>query len=196
MKTIQLLGELGKRFGREHKLDVKSPAEAVRALIANFPALEKHLMNSGKRVRYRVMVGEHTLPGAERLHDPAGENEVIKFIPVIVGAKDGGVFQTILGAVLVVVGAVLYFTGYGAPLGQYLIMAGVAMMVGGVAQMLTPTPKTTTNVPDFTEQTNTQSYVFNGSVNVTAQGNPVPIGYGRMIVGSAVISAGIQTVDI
>lgn len=195
MKTIQLLGELGKRFGREHKLDVKSPAEAVRALIANFPALEKHLMNSGKRVRYRVMVGEHTLPGAERLHDPAGENEVIKFIPVIVGAKGGGVFQTILGAVLVVVGVILLYTPFAAA-SPYLISAGVALMVGGVAQMLTPTPKTTTSVPDFTEQTNTQSYVFNGSVNVTAQGNPVPIGYGRMIVGSAVISAGIQTVDI
>lgn len=195
MKTILLLGELGKRFGREHRLDVKSPAEAIRALVANFPALEKHLMNSGKRVRYRVMVGEQTLPGAERLHDPAGENEVIKFIPVIVGAKGDGLFQTIMGAVLIVVGFVLSFTPL-APVSPYLYAMGAAMMLGGVAQMLTPTPKTTTNVPDYTEQSNTQSYVFNGAVNVTAQGNPVPIGYGRMLVGSAVISAGIQTVDI
>ena len=36
------------------------------------------------------------------------------------------------------------------------------------------------------------SYIFNGPVNTMAQGHPVPIGYGEMIVGSAVISAGIS----
>jgi len=40
------------------------------------------------------------------------------------------------------------------------------------------------------------SYVFNGAVNTTAQGHPVPVGYGRMIVGSAVISAGIDVDEI
>ena len=38
-------------------------------------------------------------------------------------------------------------------------------------------------------------YHFNGVVNTTAQGNPVPLGYGRMIVGSAVVSAGIYAMD-
>jgi predicted phage tail protein len=33
-------------------------------------------------------------------------------------------------------------------------------------------------------------------VNTTAQGHPVPVGYGRMIVGSAVISAGIDVDEI
>ncbi len=43
---------------------------------------------------------------------------------------------------------------------------------------------------------NQPSYVFNGPVNTTAQGQPVPIGYGRLIVGGAVISAGISIDDI
>lgn len=42
---------------------------------------------------------------------------------------------------------------------------------------------------------NKPSYNFNGAVNTTAQGNPVPLGYGRMIIGSAVISAGIYAMD-
>ena len=40
------------------------------------------------------------------------------------------------------------------------------------------------------------SYTFSGPVNTTAQGQPVPVGYGRLIVGGAVISAGITTEEI
>lgn len=42
---------------------------------------------------------------------------------------------------------------------------------------------------------NSASYSFAGPVNTEAQGNPVPVVYGRMIVGSAVISAGIDAED-
>ena len=38
--------------------------------------------------------------------------------------------------------------------------------------------------------------IFNGSVNTVGQGHPVPVGYGRLRVGSCVISAGIDTVDL
>jgi predicted phage tail protein len=44
MTTIILLGELGKRFGRRHKMAVASAAEAVRALCANFPTFERELV--------------------------------------------------------------------------------------------------------------------------------------------------------
>lgn len=42
---------------------------------------------------------------------------------------------------------------------------------------------------------NQPSYVFNGAVNTESQGHPVPLCYGRMRVGSAVISAGIEADD-
>ncbi len=58
--------------------------------------------------------------------------------------------------------------------------------------MLAPQPKATAG---GAEVTNLPSYTFNGPINTTAQGNPVPLGYGRMIVGSAVISAGITADD-
>ncbi|HNQ32149.1 MAG TPA: hypothetical protein PKJ93_00055, partial [Methanoculleus sp.] len=35
-----------------------------------------------------------------------------------------------------------------------------------------------------------------GPVNTMAQGHPVPVGYGEMIVGSAVISAGIEIDEV
>jgi predicted phage tail protein len=69
---------------------------------------------------------------------------------------------------------------------------GVSMAMGGVVQLLSPQQRglSTRDSPD-----NGASYSFNGPVNTSAQGNPVPVLYGRMIVGSAVISAGIYAED-
>ena len=70
-----------------------------------------------------------------------------------------------------------------------------------VAQDITPikfqvaVDKGTFKILDENEKLNTPSYLFNGAVNTTAQGHPVPIGYGRLIVGSAVISASIVTTE-
>jgi hypothetical protein len=71
--------------------------------------------------------------------------------------------------------------------------AGIAMIAGGVVQLLTPVPK---GMSAKDASANTPSYNFNGPVNTEAQGHPVPLFYGGpMTVGSAVASAGIDTVD-
>ena len=43
--------------------------------------------------------------------------------------------------------------------------------------------------PKAKEQKETRSYLFGGTQNVAAQGIPVPLGYGRLRVGSAEVSA-------
>jgi len=43
---------------------------------------------------------------------------------------------------------------------------------------------------------NKPSYLFNGARNTMTQGNPVPVGFGELGVGSQVISAGIRSVQI
>ena len=81
------------------------------------------------------------------------------------------------------VGVITYEYG-----GQALISAGISMAVGGVIQMLSGHPSTKTAQDDGSNP----SYSFNGAVNTTAQGHPVPVGYGgNLEVGSAVISAAI-----
>ncbi|WP_240600504.1 hypothetical protein [Solilutibacter silvestris] len=66
------------------------------------------------------------------------------------------------------------------------------MIVGGVTQLLSPQPK----LKKPSERAdNTPSYNFSGPVNTSAQGHPVPLLYGEMIVGSAVASAGINIKD-
>lgn len=187
MKKIVLLGELGRKFGREFELAVQTPAEAIRALCANFPGFEKFVSESEKRhVGYKVICGKESRT-AESLHDPAGKG-VIRIVPVLAGAGGRGIPQIIIGSILI---AIAYFIP--TPLSPYLMQAGVSLIISGVVQMLTPLP----NMPkDEDRPDNKPSYVFNGAVNTTAQGYPVPVGYGRMIVGSAVISAGISTEEL
>jgi predicted phage tail protein len=189
MKKIQLLGELGKKFGKSFDFDVRNPAEAVKALCANFPEFKQHLVDSEKRgIAYKVLVGKEA-KSVDELHNPSGKDS-IKFVPILQGAG-GGTLNVILGAVLIAAS----FIPFLAPISPYLMSAGIAMVIGGVVQMLTPMPNlnadTSNNQPD-----NKPSYAFNGAVNTTAQGYPVPVGYGRMIVGSAVISAGIVAEEL
>jgi predicted phage tail protein len=190
---VLLYGHLGKRFGRRHQYDIRTPAEAVRALAVTLPGFRRYLIEHS-RPGYRVLVGKspRTL---ETLAYPA--DDAIKIVPVVAGAGRG-FGSVILGAALIGVGFITggaglslgsawalggsYFAGYLAT------NIGVGLVLGGVAQMLAPTPKTP-GTPERPE--NRPSFAFDGPLNTTAQGNPVPVCYGRLIVGSQVISAGL-----
>ena len=195
IRTVRLYGWLGRAFGREHRLAVASPAEAVRALRALLPGFEKALADSGERgVRFACFAGKRN-PAEDELGLPVGD-DAIRIAPVLAGAKGGGLFQTILGAVLLAA-ATFYSGGMAAAFkaGTWVSAVaamGASMMLNGVAQMLSPQQRML-SVGDGPD--NGASYNFNGPVNTTAQGNPVPLLYGEMFVGSATISAGIYSED-
>lgn len=188
LRTIRLYGLLGARFGRKFRLAVSNPAEAVRALCVLLPGFQQYLMGAkAKGMEFAVFVGRQNL-SKEQLHDPPGTDD-IRIAPVLVGSKRGGILQTILGVVLIVVG--VWTQNY------QLVFQGGVMVLGGVAQMLAPQPKGL-GAKDSAE--NTPNYSMNGAVNTQAQGNPVPAPYGGhdtkgMFVGSAVISGGIYAED-
>ena len=193
MLTVVLLGELGKRFGRRHRLDVRSPAEAVRALCANFKDFRQFVATSAERnVAYRVLNRREEV-GEDELHNPA--SKTITFVPVVMGANFLKRFgQIIVGAALIIASFYLpplALVGQ-ATLASVTFSIGVSMVLGGVAQLLAPTPK----LQDSSSTENEASYIFNGPVNTSAQGAAIPVGYGRMIVGSAVISAGVIVEDV
>lgn len=188
LTTVRLYGRLGATFGRRFRLAVTTPAEALRALAAQLPGFEQFLTEAkDKGMGFAVFVGRENLK-EDQLHTPAGHDE-IRFAPVLLGSKKNGVFNIILGIVLVVIGVIgNIYGGWGTP----FIQAGIGMIIGGVAQMLAPTPKGN-GAGDRPE--NQPSYSFNGPVNTQAQGNPVPVAYGKVVCGSAVVSAGITSED-
>jgi predicted phage tail protein len=73
-------------------------------------------------------------------------------------------------------------------------LLGGSLILGGIAQLLTPTPK----VPQGADGQDDprKSYSFSGIQNTSRAGTPVPIVYGETLVGSVVISAGIDTVQV
>lgn len=195
LRTIRLYGRLGAEFGRVHRLAVSSTAEAVRALCVLIPGFQAALACSASNgVSYACFVGRRSIPEDELSH-PVGDND-IRIAPMPAGAKRAGLFQTVLGAVLIVAAAI-YTGGVGAAFAAKgavgaTAMIGASMFIGGVVQMLSPQQRAL-SASDRPE--NGASYNFNGPVNTSAQGNPVPVLYGRMIIGSATISAGIFSED-
>ncbi|MFA1237340.1 tail assembly protein [Serratia odorifera] len=193
IKTIRLYGVLGARFGREHRIAVDSPVEAIKALSTIIPGFQQFLLKSKEQgLTYAVFEGKRNLVKEDLFLNSNGAD--IRIAPVVIGSKKAGVFQTILGAVMVVVGvAISYFSaGTMSAFGAQLAWAGGAMMLGGVIQMLSPMQG---GLASRQDPDNKPSYAFGGPVNTIAQGNPVPILYGKRRIGGAIISAGIYAED-
>lgn len=229
MKRVVLRGELGKQFGRIHEFELNTPAEAIRALCANFEGFQQALISSAERgVGYMVQVGKDVIDPMQDLHNPTGRSEEISITPVLAGAGGGGGFGAIAAGVALIAasflfpGAGLFGAGFGvfgplAPgaiatlttIGTVTSVVGAGLILYGTSQLLSPQ---NADLPGLTTGSqarrdsfdprnndpadNRASYIYNGAVNLTAQGNPVPLCYGRMRVGSVVVSAGISTADI
>ncbi len=207
MKVVKVYGALRELLGQcRFELDVVTPGQAIKALCANFPQLERWLLDSEKDgVAYRVMVGKQkaTEEDVSPLLLPFGEREVFSITPVITGAGRG-VGQALLGVALIATaivfapaGAGFLGLGAGATAGTFTLGAaassfigsvGLSLVLGGVAQMLSPTPQ----APKFEEAQTLESFSFSGIVNTARQGVPVPIVLGRAYAGSVVISSGLD----
>jgi predicted phage tail protein len=184
MRTVLLYGELRRRFGKYHRFAVKTPAEAIRALCANYKGFEQ----AAAPGRFHLIVGSGER-GLKDVHEPAGERETIRLVPAIAGGKSPFV-QILVGAVLIA-GAI----AFAGPLGAFALpigMMGGAMLLGGVSQLLATPPKQ----EEYKQSDNRESYIFNGPTNTSVQGASVPVIYGRVLAGSKVISAGIETHEI
>ena len=209
LKSVKLYGELAEKYGKDWSLDVESPREAFQALAVNNPGFLQFISTSEQRgVGYTVKVGKSYLQGrGEELANPVGRQE-IKIIPIILGAKNQGLTMVLVGALTIWAAPIVFsMGGQGAMTAaqaaastttiggtMYTNMAvmgmkfGAALVLGGIASMLAPTPK-----PAETESV--QNYAFNGAANTTRQGVAIPVCYGQLMVGGAVISSGISPED-
>ena len=214
MKVVKVYGALRKRLGQcRFEFDVATPAQAIKALCVNFPGLEKWLMDSEKDgVGYRVTVGkERITDDLSPLVMPWSEKEVFSITPVIAGAGRGaGMIAAGIGLValaIVTQGGSLAFSAGGfsavgaggtavsfgaAAFGTKLAIVagnlGVALVLGGIAQSISPQPEPSS----LDESVQLESFTFSNVVNTSKQGLPVPIAYGRVFAGSAVLSSSLD----
>jgi len=197
LRRIKIYGRLRKFLGGQSvfEADVANPAEAISFLVANWPKLEAHMAKQ----YYKVFVGNYNV-GKDELHDPSSVQEEIKIVPVVVGAGDfakSDIGKIILGVALIAAPyiAPAVFGTYGSAMGLTLLGKvvtgiGMSMALTGVSNLL--------NGPqdDGSDDDNPQeSYSFSGVQNVSRV-VPVPICYGETMVGSVIVSAGIDTVQL
>jgi predicted phage tail protein len=178
LTTVILDGPMGKAFGRKWELAVNSPKEALAMVNANKPGVFNWIRSNLKKyASYRVTCTYHDGKKEDLDSDTYKADRSLKeirFTPVIEGAS--GTMKVVVGIVLLIVAYCLPWTA------SYTVPAGVSLIAGGIAQMLSPKKKDK-------EDGSTGSHYFNGVVNNTEQGIPVPLIYGRVLVGSQLISA-------
>lgn len=192
MMTVLLYGELRRLFGRRFVLAVRSPAEAIRALSVQLKGFQHYFFEHGADA-FKV-IGHHRSNvidkgieyGEENLNHPQSSG-TLKIVPVLQGASAAG--RIVAGAVLAVVGLVAI--AYGQAWGTYLIQAGAGLALGGVAELIARRFAPSPHAQERPE--NKPSYAFNGAINTMGQGGPVAVGYGRLMIGSQVISVGFSS---
>jgi predicted phage tail protein len=199
MKVVKVYGALRKFLGGRcrFEFEVDTPAQAIKALCVNFPDLEQWLIKSDWG--YRVTVGKERIgpENAELVCLPWSEREVFSIAPVIAGAGQGiGQIFAGIGLValaLVTGGATIGLLGLAAPLSVSSVLGtiGASLVLGGIAQMISPQPNMSPLIRGK-EAARLESFSFSGINNTSQQGLPVPIAYGRVFAGSAVLSAGLD----
>lgn len=192
MKEIRLYGHLRARFGTSFRLDAATPGEAIRALCNLLPGFRAAV--EGHEPGFRVRVGRGSL-ATEELGMPG--DEVIRLVPCVVGAKSG--WGQILTGVAIV--AAVFLTGGMAGAGFSMIgtsalstlaiSVGTSLVLGGVAQVLAGNPAYEGGALDK-GPSDQPSYAFSGPHMTVGQGNPIPLGYGRMRVSGALVSLGVS----
>ena len=189
LRQIELHGVLADKFGKSFMLAVSTPREACEALSYQIQGFKQFMMTAHQSGLFFAVFNDDSNIGEHELEMQTGAS-VIRIVPQIVGSGGDsmGWLQVVAGAALIGVG--LFVPG-AAAFAPALIGAGSGMLIGGVASLLMPVPNLDTQDPDG----NKPSYAFGSAVTTVAQGNPVPVLYGRRYVGGFVISAMMVSED-
>lgn len=188
MITVYFHGLL-KQFGAEFKVDVKNPAEAVKAIATQVPGLEK-VIRDGKWHVLRGKLEDQDDVGEDSLHLGFGEQREMHLMPAIEGSGSG-TMQVILGVVLIVAGVFTF--GATSAIGLAMIAGGAGLMVGGLVMMSMKPPKAQKAQEPVDQMA---SFLFNKPTNSSTQGVAIPRGYGRMRVGSVVVSTSLTSEEL
>ena len=179
MKTVYLHGKLGKRFGKKWKLAVDTIPEAMRAIDVNSEGFLEYLCKELFEQKKYILL-------KKRPEDASSEKDVytekelhysrskeIHILPIVEGAAPVAAF-TFLG-----------FKGAAA----IVAMVVVNIALSFIMQALFKPPKI-----ERKDSTTTKSFLLGGVQNRRAQGFPVPVGYGRLKIGSSQISSSNRTI--
>ena len=191
LKKIKVYGTLRKFLGQaEFEVDLNTPREAISFLVCNFKGIEKHMADQF----YTIQVGARVI--TEDLLNFKSQDD-IKIIPIV----HGNFFQILLGAGALfaksaIPAKILGSTLISTVVTSTLATVGTSMVIDGVTSMLTPQQNTSSAVSgqdSLDPSALASNYSFTGLTNISNAGVTVNLVYGEILVGSIVVSNGVDT---
>lgn len=180
MKTLKLYGYLADTFGSEIQLAAETPREVVTALAYQDRRYREYLLENDW-----VVFRENEVLKEESLDILLSSGDVVHLHPVIGGEAIGAVVAGLAASTGAVAVTSVAWT-------VALSLAGGLLMGYGIGKMVRDQMKGMNTDP----KDSNASFIFNGVENVDGQGGPIQLGYGRMLIGSTVISVGLDTEQV
>jgi predicted phage tail protein len=195
MVEVKLLGELGRRFGRSYRFMANSPKDVISALSNQLAGFKDYLTGAHEDgIGFRLVDEDAEGMDYEEMMMPCRQ---LVIAPIISGG--GNIGRILIGIALIALAFIPFggaaFAGFAA--GKFAIGSGILFSLGtslvltGVAALLTPPVKQ----PKETERKD--SFLFDRATELSSQGAPVPILYGRFLAASPLmISSAITTQQV
>lgn len=181
MQKVTLLGDLS-QFGETWHMSCKTVNDVFRLINCQTPTFKQYLISlEEKGLDLEIVRGKHILEREEELFLSLGNEDII--ISVVPSGGKSKWVKIIIGVTLMVLSG-----GMTGPewLSNAIFSVGLNMTIAGVAEILAPGPEV--DALESNEEA-IGDKLFNGPVNVSKQGIPVPLLYGELVVGGAAIAA-------
>jgi predicted phage tail protein len=206
---VSLLGELGRKFGRKYSFMATSPKDIFSALCNQLEGFKEYMTNAHENgIGFRLV--DEDPEGMDYVNLSMGCRKLI-IAPIVSGG--GTIGRILIGVALVALAFIpgigwaagaaatsqsALLGGIGGTVGSFMLSGtimfslGTSLILSGIASLLAPpvnNPKSDTAKKD--------SFLFDRAAELTTQGSPVPILYGRFLAASPlIISSAITTQQV
>jgi predicted phage tail protein len=193
MTNIILHGILAKEFGKSIRMKIYKASNVIKAIDANRKNFNKRIFElSREGLNYTMIVDGKKITELEELNIQR-EPQEIHLVPLIIGSGGFVAVAAIMTAMgtattagAIAVGSAAFFA---ASLINAVVLAAVSI---GLQMLLAPEPEAPARISATTKALS-DSFSFSNKANLASQGSPVPVGYGRLKIGSQVIQSCVKS---
>ena len=183
-------GSAGEALGTEWSVNAPTVADAFRIVHANNPKKYRDYFEQDLEAEFTVKLAGEALDAAELLmHNLEGEDIIVTPMPK--GSKNA-VEKILIAIVLIVVSfympeTLFSSTEFAALAKDFVMMMGTNLALQGIAELMAPDPS---------NDRDEEGAMFSGPAQTVKHGQPVPICYGKMMVGGTPINFGFGTTKL
>jgi len=187
-RKLILQGSAGEALGEEWSVNAPTVGEAFAIVKANKPSeFMEYFSRDDAQGEFSVKLAGEALEASELALHNLGEGDIV-VTPMPKGSKNA--VEKIIVAIALLVYA--YYTGdwgtateAGTGLttaGSFAAMIGINLMLAGITELMLKEPS---------KDKDEEGAMFGGPANTIKHGLPVPIAYGKVLVGGTPINFGI-----